>query len=549
MRILIIGGVAGGATAAARIRRLDESVSITIIEKGAHISFANCGLPYYLGGEIPSEENLLLQTPEGFYSRYRVNVRLPEEATAIDLAAHRVTVRTADGRTYEEPYDKLLLAPGAEPAIPPLQNMDDPRVFTLRYVNDAAAIKNFIREHNVRSAVVAGGGPIGLETAENLKRSGLDVSVVELSDQILPPFDYDIACHAAEYLKKTGLKLYLQNALASVGAGEGGGLLLTLKDGHTIETGILVMCTGVRPDTKLARAAGLRTDGRGCVIVDAHMRTSDPDVYAVGDAVLTRHSVSGALSQHALAGPANKEARVAADNICGLASEYKGPQGSAILRLFHRTAAMTGISEKTAQALGLDYEKSYTHSLSHAEYFPGAADTLLKLIFERGTGRLLGAQVFGSDGVDKRTDVLAMAIRAGLRAQDLTEVDLCYAPPFGSAKDPVNIAGYVAENLLAGRLKQFHWHDVAALPRDGSVTLLDTRTEWEYARGHIAGFQNIPLDDLRERRRELPQGRPVYLTCQIGLRGYLSARILMQNGFEVYNLAGGYRLYSVIFPE
>ena len=547
-KILIIGGVAGGATAAARLRRLDEQSEIIMLERGEYISFANCGLPYYIGGEIRDKAVLTLQTPESFNARFRVDVRVFSEAVAINRQDKTVVVKNLrTGETYAESYDILILSPGAEPVRPGIPGIESERVFTLRNIPDTYNITDFIQASKPKSAVVCGGGFIGVEMAENLVSAGLSVSLVELTDQVITSLDYDMACDVHKHMEQKGVKLILSNAIKEIAEDESG-LNIALDEG-SIRTDMLIMAVGVRPENSLAKSAGLTLGERGGIVVNEHMQTSDEFIYAVGDAVEVVDFVSGQKAMIPLAGPANKQGRIAADNICGIPSIYKGTQGSAILKVFDLTAASTGINEKTAKQTGLDYDKSFTYSTSHAGYYPGAVSMSIKTIFEKGTGRILGAQIVGFEGSDKRCDVFAAAIRAGMTARDLTELELCYAPPYSSAKDPVNMAGFVIENLLAGRVRHFHWHDVENLPRDGSVTLLDTRMDFEYANGHIDGFINIPLDELRERLGELDKSKKVYVICQIGLRGYIAARILSQNGFDAFNLSGGYRLYHSVFGK
>ena len=542
-KIVIIGGVAGGATAAARLRRLDERAEIVMFERGQHISFANCGLPYHIGGVIEDREDLLLQTPESFKTRFNVDVRVMCEVESIDRGAKTVFVKNSLTReSYSENYDTLILAPGGAPIKPPIEGIDSDRVFTLRNVADTDRIKKFILEKQPRSAAIVGGGFIGIEMAENLKEAGLDVSVIELSDQVIAPLDIDLACDVHKYLRRQGVSLLLNNGLQRI-TQQDDGLSAEVTNG-LVKTDMLILAIGVKPETNLAKDAGLELNARGGIITDKYMRTSDNDIYAVGDAVEVVDYVTGQAAMIPLAGPANKQARIAADNICGMPSEYGGTQGSAVIKVFDMTVASTGINEKTAKRLGLDYDKVFLWSPSHAGYYPGASQMSMKIIFEKGSGKILGAQIAGFDGVDKRCDVLAVAIRAGMTAYDLIKLELCYAPPFSSAKDPVNMAGYMIENVINGLVKNFHWHDVSALPRDGSVTLLDVRTPQETARGGIEGFQSIPLDTLRGRIGELDVSKPVYVHCQSGLRSYLAARILSLNGFDVYNLSGGYRLYN-----
>ena len=544
-RIIIVGGVAGGATAAARLRRLDENAEIIMFERGGHISFANCGLPYHIGGTITSREALLLQTPAGFYARFRVDVRVHSEVLSIDRKAKTVQVKNLlTGDTYSERYDKLILSPGGSPIKPPLEGIESERVFTLRDLADTDRIKAFMQAQQPRSAVVVGGGFIGVEMAENLRQAGLEVSIVELSEQVIAPLDADMACDVHHHLRRQGIALYLNNGLQRITEQEDG-LSILLQHG-SIAADMLIMAIGVKPESRLAKDAGLELNGRGGIMVDSHMRTVDPDIYAVGDAVEVIDFVTGQAAMIPLAGPANKQARVAADNICGIPAAYTGAQGSAIIKIFDMTAASTGINEKTARRLGLNYDKVFLWLPSHAGYYPGAKPMSMKVIFEQGSGKILGAQIVGYDGVDKRCDVLAVAIRAGMTAYDLTRLELCYAPPYSSAKDPVNMAGYMIENILTGKVKNFHWHQVDDLPRDGSVTLVDVRDPSETRQGSIAGFINIPLDNLREHLGELDSSKPVYAHCHSGMRSYIAARILAQNGFEVYNLSGGYRLYSAV---
>ena len=543
MKTVIIGGVAGGASAAARLRRLDERAEIVILERGSFISYANCGLPYYVGGTIENRSALTLQTPESFTRRFNVDVRVRHEAVGIDPAGKIVTVRNlTDGRLYEESYDSLILSPGAEPIVPRMPGVEGERIFTLRTIPDALAIRAYVEAQHPRSAVVVGGGMIGTEMAENLTAAGIAVTVVELQDHVIAPLDFEMAADVHQYLESRGIRLMLGRAVTAV---EPQGEALRVKLGReTVDTDMLVLSVGVRPESDLAQRAGLQLTDRGAIVTDSHMRTSAPDIYAVGDAVQVHDFVAGDSAYVPLAGPANKQGRIAADNICGISSEYAGTQGSAVVKLFDMTVAVTGLNERAAQAKGIDYDKTYTYSASHAGYYPGATNMSIKILWERGSLRLLGAQIVGFEGVDKRMDVLATAIRLGAKVTDLKELELVYAPPFGSAKDPVNMAGYVAENVVTGKLKQFFWDQVDDLPRDGSVTLLDVRMPGEVAAGHIEGFQPIPLDELRGRLDELPKDKPIYVHCHSGLRSYLACCILRGNGFDCYNLAGGWRLYA-----
>ena len=545
MKVVIIGGVAGGASAAARLRRLDEQAEIILLERGEYISFANCGLPYYIGGVIKEKSALTLQTPQQFYNRFRIDVRVKNEALAIDPVRHIVTIRRIDdGSTYEESYDKLILSPGAAPIRPPIPGMDDEAVFTLRNIPDTMKIDAFIRENHPKSAVVVGGGYIGVEMAENLSHAGIDTTIVELSDHLIAPLDFDMAADVHNYLAQKGVSVILNNGVTAIDR-ENGRLNVKLQNG-AVSADLLIMAVGVRPETTLAKECGLLLNTRGAIVVNERMETTDPNIYAVGDAVEVTDFVSKNAAVIPLAGPANKQGRIAADNICGGDSRYTGTQGSAVLKIFDMAVATTGLNEKSASAVGIDYDKTYTFSASHASYYPGANNMSVKLLWEKGTLKLIGAQIVGFDGVDKRMDVLATAIRFGAKVTDLTELELCYAPPFGSAKDPVNMAGFVAENVVSGKLKQFFWHDVASLPRDGSVTLLDVRTDTERSRGAIDGFMHIPLDSLREHLSEIPKGKPVYVHCHSGLRSYIACRILTGYGYDCYNLAGGWRLYEAV---
>jgi len=544
-KIVVVGGVAGGATAAARLRRLNEHAEIIMFERGEHISFANCGLPYYIGGTIAGREALLLQTPDSFRRRFNVDVRVQSEVLSINREVKTVEVKNNQtGEAYTESYDKLILAPGGGPIKPQIEGINSGSVFTLRNVTDTDIIKKYIIKNKPKSAAVVGGGFIGIEMAENLREAGLDVSIIEMSDHVIAPFDMDIACDVHHHLRQRGVSLYLNNGLQKIT--EQNNSLSIFLENKTLEADIVILAIGVNPESRLAKDAGLNINARGGIVTDKHMRTSDPNIYAVGDAVEVTDFVTGQVAMIPLAGPANKQARIAADNICGIPSEYAGTQGSAIIKVFDMTVASTGVNEKTAKRLALNYDKVFIWQPGHAGYYPGSKPMSMKIIFEKESGKILGAQIAGFDGVDKRCDVLAVAIRAGMTAYDLTRLELCYAPPYSSAKDPVNMAGYAIENVLTGKVKNFHWHDVNTLPRDGSVTLLDVRNPHETAQGRIDGFINIPLDGLRERLGELEIAKPVYVTCHSGLRSYNATRILMQNGFDVFNLSGGYRLYNAV---
>ena len=549
MKVLIIGGVAGGATAAARLRRLDESAEIIIFERGGYVSYANCGLPYYIGGVIEEKKKLTLQTPESFWNRFRVEVRVKNEVTAIDPAGKTVTVkRLEDGSEYTETYDKLILSPGAKAMTPPFPGIDNPKIFTLRTVEDTYRIKEYIEETKPGRAVVVGGGFIGLEMAENLIHTGIDTILLQREDQIMLPFDYDMACEMHAYLRKKGMDLRV-NAEVTGFSEEEGNVITHLKNGDSIGADLVILAIGVTPDTLLAKNAGLELGVRGSIRVNEHMQTSDPDIYAAGDAVEVKNFVTGEQTLISLAGPANKQGRIAADNICGRNSTFKGSLGSSVLKMFDMTAASAGINEKTAKESGIEYDKVVPYSVSHASYYPGATNMTIKTLFSPKDGRILGAQIVGFEGVDKRLDVMAAAIHAGMTGIDLTELDLSYAPPYSSAKDPVNMAGYVIENIMTGNVKQYHWNDVERLMKDDSVIMLDVRNVSEYAKGHIEGTVNIPLDELRERMKELDQAKDIYINCHSGLRSYIACRILTANGFNCYNLSGGFRFYECIFND
>ncbi len=546
MKVVIVGGVAGGATAAARIRRLDEQAEIVVFERSGYVSYANCGLPYYIGGVITDREELTLQTPESFWERFRVSMRVRHEVTALHPERKAVTVRNLDtGEVFEERYDKLLLSPGAKPTQPSLPGAGSDRLFTLRTVEDTLAIRAFVEREEPKSVVLAGGGFIGLELAENLRELGLEVTIVQRPRQLMNPFDPEMAAFLHAKMREHGVRLLLGRSVEGF-QDTGSGVRVLLRDEPALEADMVVLAIGVTPDTVLAREAGLELGIKGSILVNDRMETSVPDIYAVGDAVQVRHAVTGQASHIALAGPANRQGRIAADNICGGDSRYPGSMGSSVLKVFDMTAAVTGVKEETARKAGIDCDKVYLSPLNHAGYYPGGTVMTMKVLFEKGTYRLLGAQIVGGQGVDKRIDVLSAAIRGGLTALDLTQLDLAYAPPYSSAKDPVNMAGFMAENLSHGLLRQFHLEDLESLPRDGSVTLLDVRTREEYERGHMEGFVNIPVDELRDRLGELPGGKPVYVVCQSGLRSYVACRMLEQRGYPCYNFSGGYRLYETV---
>ena len=546
MKVVIVGGVAGGATAAARIRRLDEQAEIVVFERSGFISYANCGLPYYIGGVIEDPEELTLQTPESFFSRFRVSMRVRHEVTAIHPDKKAVSVTDLEtGEVFEESYDKLILSPGAKPTQPRLPGVGLNKLFTLRTVEDTFRIKAYISENHPKSAVLAGGGFISLELAENLRELGMEVTIVQRPKQLMNPFDPDMAAFIHSEMRRHGVKLALGHTVEGFEEKDGGVDVL-LKDEAPLHADMVVLAIGVSPDTQLAQDAGLELGVKGSIVVNDRMETSVPDIYAVGDAVQVKHFVTGQDVLLSLAGPANKQGRIAADNICGGDSHYTGSQGSSVIKVFDMTAATTGVNETNAKKAGLDVDTVILSPMSHAGYYPGGKVMTMKVVFEKETYRLLGAQIVGYEGVDKRIDVLATAIRAGLKATALKDLDLAYAPPYSSAKDPVNMAGFMIENIAKGVLKQWHLADVDTLPRDGSVTLLDTRTVEEFAHGHIDGFTNIPVDELRERRGELDKSKPVYVICQSGLRSYIACRILAGNGFDCYNFSGGFRFYDAV---
>ena len=549
MKVVIVGGVAGGATAAARIRRLDEQAEIVVFERSGHISYANCGLPYYIGGVIKEQGELTLQTPESFYSRFRVKMKVRHEVTEICTQRKAVKVKNLEtGEEFEESYDKLLLSPGAKPTQPRLPGVGSSKIFTLRTVEDTLRIKEYIDSSKPGSAVLAGGGFISLELAENLRELGMDVTIVQRPKQLMNPFDSDMASMIHSEVRRHGIKLALGYSVEGFEEKDGGVDVL-LKDAAPLHGDIVILAIGVSPDTALAKAAGLELGIKDSIVVNERMETSLSDIYAVGDAVQVKHYVSGQDALISLAGPANKQGRIAADNICGGDSRYPGSQGSSVIKVFDITAAATGLNEQNAVKAGFEVDKLILSPMSHASYYPGGKLMTMKVVFEKNSYRLLGAQIVGYEGVDKRIDVLATAIHAGLSAIDLKELELAYAPPYSSAKDPVNMAGFMAENLSKGIVGQFYLEDVERLPRDGSVFLLDTRTAGEYRRGHADGFINIPVDELRERLDEIPAGRPVYVMCQSGVRSYIATRILSGNGFDCYNFAGGYRYYEAVTSD
>lgn len=546
MKVVIVGGVAGGATAAARIRRLDERAEIIVFERSNYVSYANCGLPYYIGEVITEKAELTLQTPESFWKRFRIDIRVRHEVESIDPEKKTVKVRNLEtGECFWENYDKLVLSPGAK-AIMPKGSEDKANVFRLRTVEDTYGIYDFIKEKKPSSAIIVGGGFIGIELAENLHEMGIKVTMIQRSNHLLPTIDYDMASFLHAKLRKKGIDLVLNSPVDEILEENG---KIKVKTGNVFyEADMAVMGLGVTPDSKLAKEAGLELGQKESIVVNDKMETSAADIYAAGDAVEVKHYITGKKALIALAGPANKQGRIVADQICGIDSRFKGSQGSSIIKVFDLTVASTGINEKTAKALGMDYDRVYLSPMSHAGYYPGGTIMTLKVIYEKNTYKLLGAQIVGNDGVDKRIDVLATAMHMGMTALQLKDLDLSYAPPYSSAKDPVNMAGFMIENIANGKVKQYFWDEMKN-PEEEDAIFLDTRTPGEVKRGMAAGYRHIPVDELRERLGELEKGKPVYVMCQSGLRSYIACRILEQNGYDCYNFAGGYRLYSSIFSE
>ena len=542
MKIIIIGGVAGGATTAARIRRVDETAEIILLEKGKHISYANCGLPYYIGGVIEEREKLFVQTPEAFSTRFRVDVRTENEVIFIDRKKKTVTVRQSSEDTYEESYDKLLISTGASPVRPPLPGIDLPGIFTLRNVTDTDRIKEYINSHSPRKAVVVGAGFIGLEMAENLHAQGAKVSIVEMGNQVMVPIDFSMASLVHQHLMDKGVNLYLEQAVASFER-EGKGLKVTFKNGQSISADIVILSIGVRPETSLARAAELTIGPVGGIAVNDYLQTSDEAIYAIGDAIEYRHPITGKPWLNYLAGPANRQGRIVADNILGAKIPYEGSIGTSIAKVFDMTVASTGLPGKRLRLEGIDYMSSTIHPASHAGYYPDAMPMSIKITFDKQTGRLYGGQIVGYDGVDKRIDELALVIKHQGTVYDLMKVEQAYAPPFSSAKDPVAIAGYVAEDMITGKTNPVYWRELRDIEMENKF-LLDVRTQDEFALGSLPGAVNIPLDELRDRMSELPKDRMIYTFCAVGLRGYLAYRILTQHGFDkVRNLSGGLKTY------
>lgn len=546
LKLVIVGGVAGGATAAARARRLDEQTEIVVFERGEHISFANCGLPYYIGQIIKKRDRLLVTTAEALRSRYNIDVRNFSEVTAIDRMGKQLSVKNLQtGETYTESYDKLILSPGAEPIKPRMEGIDLETVFSVRNIPDTDRIKSYLDNYSPESAVIVGGGYIGLEMAENLVERGVKTTVIEMLDQVMAPLDYEMAALVQDYIKAKGVVLELENS-ATAFTPKGNRTIVSTSRGRDIECDLVILSIGIKPETQLARAANLEIGERGGIKVNARMQTSDPDIFAVGDAVEIRDFVTGVPTIIALAGPANKQGRIAADNAVGRQSVFNGSQATAIVKVFDMTAASTGASEKILKKYNIPHRVSYTHSDSHAGYYPGAEMLSIKLLFTPDDGELLGAQIVGKEGVDKRIDVLATALRANMTVFDLEELELAYAPPYSSAKDPVNIAGFVAANLLKGDVENTYWQDLEAMDSNECI-LIDLRTKKELEKiGTIDGAINIPVDDLRKSIDTLDREKAYVLCCAVGQRAYVGHRILKQKGFQSSNLSGGYVTYSSV---
>ncbi len=547
MKLVIVGGGAGGATAAARARRLDERSEIVLFERGEHVSYAHCGLPYYIGGIIQDRDALLASTPERFKSRYRVDVRVLTEVKRILRDEKAVEVVELDtGKVYRERYDKLILSPGSSPVIPPIEGVDLDGIFTLRNLSDADRIVRFINERNPQRALVIGAGFIGLELVEGLKHRGMEVTLVEMLGQVLPAMDAEMTRVVELELKRHGVNLMLNEQVVSFER-KGDLVVANLESGRKVETDMVMLCVGVRPNTELARSAGLEIGSLGGIKVNEFLQTSDPDIYAIGDAIEVPHFVTGKPVLIPLAGPANRQARIAVDNIYGRKVKYRGILGTAIVKVFEVVAAITGVNEKNLNRLGIRYEKCYLHPHSHATYYPGATQMTVKLLFSPDDGRIFGAQIVGNDGVDKRIDVFATAILSGASVEDLTHLELAYAPQFSTAKDAVNIAGYIASNIINGDAPSAHWDEIESFSEDKYI-VLDVRTKEEAALGKHLKAINIPLEQLRGRLHELPKDKTIYTYCTVGLRGYIATRILVQEGFNAKNLSGGYRMISLMRP-
>lgn len=547
MKVVIVGGVAGGASAAARIRRLDEKAEIVVFERTNYVSYANCGLPYYIGEVITDKEELTLQTPESFWLRFRIHIKVRHEVEKINVEKKTVTVKNLEtGEQFEESYDKLILSPGAK-AVMPKGAEGKERVFQLRTVEDTYRIYDFVKEKQPKNVVIVGGGFVGIELAENLHELGIQVTIAQRPDHLLSPIDYDMASFVHAKMRKKGIPVLLKKSVEEVRQSEDK-VQIQFQDG-VLETDMAIMAIGVTPDSTLAKEAGLVLGQKGSILVNDRMETSEKDIYAVGDAIEVTHYITGKKAVISLAGPANKQGRIVADNVCGGDSRFKGSQGSFVIKIFDLTVAATGINETMAKQAEIDYDKVYLSPMSHAGYYPGGTVMTLKVLFEKNTYKLLGAQIVGNEGVDKRIDVLATAMHAGLTGLQLKDLDLAYAPPYSSAKDPVNMAGFMIENIATGKVKQYFWDDRKELEEKENAIFLDTRTYGEVKRGMAEGYRHIPVDELRDRIEELEKGKPVYVMCQSGLRSYIACRILQQYGYECYNFAGGYRLYSSVTAE
>lgn len=546
MKIVIIGGVAGGMSAATRLRRLNEDAEIIVLEKGPFVSFANCGLPYYVSGDIQERSDLVVQTPEQLRARFDLDVRPFSEATAIDPDKKEVTVRSKDGE-YQLAYDKVILSPGAKPFVPPAEGLSEAKnIFTMRNVPDVDAVTGFILEHKPKKAVVIGAGFIGLEMAESLAHRGLAVTIVEKAPHVLPPFDEEMAAYLADELKANGVTLYTGVAATAF---QNEGKTIVLENGVTLESDLTIMSVGVQPENSLAIAAGIETGMRGGILVDENYETSKKDIYAVGDAIIVKQQITGEDTMIALASPANRQGRQVADVISGLNRKNKGSIGTAIVRVFGLAGASTGMNERQLQLSGKEYAVVHIQGKNHAGYYPNASAIVLKLVFHPKTGEIYGAQAIGADGVDKRIDIIATAIKGKLTVHDLPELEFTYAPPFGSAKDPVNMAGYAAMNIIEGVSESIQWYELEKMQEAG-YQLLDVRGEGEIARlGALKGAINIPVDDLRARIGELSKETPIIVSCQSGLRSYIAERVLKQNGFTVKNLDGAFSLYATVRPE
>lgn len=548
MNYIIIGAVAGGASTAARLRRMDENARIVLFEKTDYVSYANCGLPYYIGDVIKDRNKLFVQTAANFKSRFNIDVRIRTEITAIDAASQTVTAKNlVTGQEYKEHYDKLVLSPGAEPIRPPLPGINEKGIFTLRNVADTDFIKSYVKQFPFGKAVIIGAGFIGLEMAENLHNLGMEVSIVEMSNQVMAPLDYPMAALIQQHIRSKGVNLYLNTTVTGFER-KADELKVLIKDDEPLDVDVVILSIGVRPDTKLASMAGLKIGNARGIYVNEYLQTSDPNIYAVGDAIEFDSPITNKPANTFLAGPANKQGRICANNIAlGNVQKYEGSINTAIAKVFDMTVAVAGVPAKQLKTLGIEHHISTTFSGSHAEYYPGAEKMTIQLAFTTREGKLLSAQVVGYSGVDKRLDLLASVIKRGGTIYELTEIEHAYAPPFSSAKDPVNIAGFVAENILSERIKMFYWEEATTV--DKKDILLDVRNPDEFKAGSIPGAINIPVDELRDRLSELSKNKTIYIYCQIGLRGYMATRILLQKGFKVYNLSGGYRLWDACTRE